>query len=58
MLAIGQNVVFNAAPRTEFCRPYLLNKAKCEILEIHPNTATVRFEGQKETDIVSLGYLK
>ena len=58
MLTIGQNAVFNASPRTDFCCPYIQNKAKCEILEINPNTAIVRFDGQEQTDIVYLGYLK
>ncbi len=58
MLAIGKTVVFDAEPRTDFCRPYIQNKAKCKVVKINPNTATVRFEGQENTDIVYLGYLR
>ena len=58
MLVVGKTVVFNAAPRIDFCRPYIQNKAKCKIVKINPNTATVKFEGQEQTDIVALAYLK
>ena len=58
MLLVGKTVVFNAAPRIDFCRPHIQNKAKCEIVKVNPNTATVRFHGQEQTDIVYLGYLK
>ena len=48
---------FNAGDRTDFCKPYLVNGAECEILKILPNTAIVQFVGQIETDIISLAYL-
>ena len=57
MLIVGKIVKFNAGNRTDFCRPYLVNGADCEILVILPNTAIVRFVGQSETDIISLVYL-
>ncbi len=58
MLIVGKTAVFNAAPRVDFCRPHIQNQAKCEIVKVNPNTATVRFEGQEQTDIVALAYLK
>lgn len=57
MLEVGKTVKFESG-RSGFCRSYIQNGAKCEVLEIHPNTATVRFEKQTDTDIVSLSYLK
>ena len=58
MAIVGKWAVFNAQNRSNFCRPYIKNGAICEVLEIKPNTAIVRFDGQKDTDIVSLAYLK
>ncbi len=58
MLIVGKIVKFNAGSRVDFCRPYLVNGADCEILVILPNTAIVQFIGQSETDIVSLVYLR
>ena len=58
MLSVGKIVKFNVGDRTDFCRPYLIDGADCEILVILPNTAIVQFIGQSETDIVSLVYLK
>ncbi len=51
-------VKFNAGRRSNFCRAYIQNGACCTVLSVHPNTATVRFDGVDETDIVSLAYLK
>lgn len=58
MLTVGKIARFNAGRRTDFCRSYLVNGAKCKVLEIKPNTAIVRFDGQNDTDIVSKVYLK
>ncbi len=58
MAIVGKKTVFYAQNRSNFCRPYIKNGAICKVLEIKPNTAIVRFDGQKDTDIVSLAYLK
>ncbi len=58
MCTVGKTVIFNAFPRVDFCRKYLVNGAKCVVLKIVPNTAIVRFDEVDDTDIVSLVYLK
>ncbi len=58
MIEVGKGATFTVTDGKEFCRPYLQNGAECEVLEIHPNTATVRFNGQEDTDIVSLSFLR
>jgi len=58
MITVGETRKFNAGRRVGFCRPYLVNGAKCVVLKMNPNTAIVRFDEQDDTDIVSLAYLK
>ena len=56
-LKVGQEVLFNASPRTEFCKGHIKNGAKCKVIAVLPNTVIVRFNGQEETDIVAPAYI-
>ncbi len=58
MLKVGELAIFKANHQDSFCRDYIQNGATCKVLEIHPNTATVRFTGQDDTDLVSLAFLR
>lgn len=58
MLTVGKKMRFNAGRRTGFCRSYLVNGAECTVVKVNVNTTTVLFDGQADTDIVSLTYLK
>ncbi len=58
MIEVGKDAVFTVLDESVFCRPYLQNGASCEVLEVNPNTALVQFNGQEDTDIVSLSFLR
>ncbi len=58
MITVGETRKFVAYPRTNFCRDHLRHRASCVVLKVNSNTATVRFDGADDTDIVSLTYLK
>ncbi len=55
---IGQLLMFNAFPRTEFCKEHIYNGAECKVLANGPNTVRVLFRGQTVTDLVSPDYLR
>ncbi len=57
MIEVGKDATFTVSEGKRFCRPYLQNGARCEVLKVNPNTAIVQFEGQEDTDIVSLSFL-
>lgn len=58
MIEVGKRAIFTVPEGSEFCKPYLQNGVGCEVLEIWSNTAIVQFDGQKDTDIVSLSFLR
>jgi|GEM_PF-3273163 len=58
MIEAGKDAIFTVMDESVFCRPYLRNGARCKIMEINPNTAIVQFDGQEDTDIVSLSFLR
>ena len=50
--------MFNAFPRTDFCKEHIYNGADCKVIANYPNTVRVLFRGQVITDIVAPEYLK
>ncbi len=55
---IGQLLMFNAFPRTEFCKEHIYNGAECKVIDNLRNTVRVLFRGQTVTDIVAPNYLR
>jgi len=56
-LSVGSTVMFNAFPRTDFYRDYIVNGATCKVLANRPNTVRVLFRGQTHANLVAPKYL-
>ena len=56
--SVGQLVMFNAFPRTGFCKDHIYNGALCKVIRNLRNTVRVIFRGQITTDIVAPSYLR
>ena len=55
---IGQLLMFNAFPRTKFCKEHIYNGAECKVIDNLRNVVRVLFRGQTITDIVAPDYLR
>jgi len=55
---IGQLLMFNAFPRTTFCKEHIYNGAECKVIGNLRNVVRVLFRGQTITDIVAPDYLR
>ncbi len=55
--SIGRTVMFNAFPRTKFCKDHIVNGATCKVLANRQNTIRVLFRGQTVTDLVAPEYI-
>ncbi len=58
MIEVGKDATFTVPDESVFCRSYLRNGAGCKVLEVNPNMALVQFDGQEDTDIISLSFLR
>ncbi len=55
---VGQLLMFNAFPRTDFCKAHIYNGSECKVIGNLRNTVRVLFRGATITDIVAPEYLR